>query len=100
MKIGAEGQIFPPCEGVRNFSPPCEGARNVSPPCEGGVGGVWGWLARAMLPGHQNPPVSPLRKGGREFRRRSAQQLQDEFQIPDSGSFDNQNHTGISNRWD
>ncbi len=21
---------------------------------------VWGWLARAMLPGHQNPPVSPL----------------------------------------
>src|SRR5208337_3542176 len=78
MKIGAEGQIFPPCEGVRNFSPPCEGARNVSPPCEGGVGGVWGWLARATLPGHRNPPLSPLRKGGRGFRRRFAQQFQDE----------------------
>ena len=40
---------------------------------------MWGWLARAMLPGHQNPPVSPLRKGGREFRRRPAQQFLDEW---------------------
>jgi hypothetical protein len=55
----------PPCEGGIKDSPPCEGGIKDSPPCEGGVGGVWGWLARAMLPGHRNPPVSPLRKGGR-----------------------------------
>src|SRR5271165_6119205 len=24
---------------------------------------TWGWLTRAMLPGHRNPPVSSLRKG-------------------------------------
>ena len=46
----------------REIPPLAKGAPNKSPPCEGGVGGVWGWLARATLPGDLAPPESPLRK--------------------------------------
>jgi len=55
------------------------------------IAATWGWPARVMLPGHRDPPVSPLRKGGkglyppfvrkgaRGFRRRFAQQFPDEW---------------------
>src|SRR5208337_4690305 len=30
---------------------------------------TWSWLTRAMLPGHRDPPVSPLGKGGKGLYR-------------------------------
>jgi|GEM_PF-950240 len=76
--------------------PPTEARKKDSPPCEGGVGGVLGWLTRNMLPGHRNPPVSPLRKGGRGFRRRLAQEFQDEWKPRATPTF---HHLGAAARF-
>ena len=36
------------------------------------IAATWGWLTRATLPGHRDPPISPLRKEGKGLYPRFA----------------------------